>query len=75
MKITGIISNGKIVIPLEVLKELGFKEGERVILECKKKLRTMGKSAKKDLFGALKGTVKIKGDIISPINEDWEALS
>jgi len=26
------------------------------------------------LFGALKGTVTIKGDIISSVNEDWEAL-
>lgn len=26
-----------------------------------------------NLYGALKGTVKIKGDIISPINEQWDA--
>ncbi len=26
------------------------------------------------LFGALKGTVTIKGDIISSVDEDWEAL-
>lgn len=26
-----------------------------------------------DLFGALKGTIKIKGDIISPIDEEWDA--
>ncbi len=25
-----------------------------------------------NLYGALKGTVKIKGDIISPINEPWD---
>lgn len=26
-----------------------------------------------DLFGALKGSIKIKGDIISPIDEKWDA--
>jgi prevent-host-death family protein len=26
-----------------------------------------------NLYGALKGTVKIKGDIISPISEQWDA--
>ena len=26
------------------------------------------------LFGALKGSVKVRGDIVSPLNEDWEAL-
>ncbi|MDF3055753.1 MAG: prevent-host-death protein [Gammaproteobacteria bacterium] len=25
------------------------------------------------LYGALKGTVKIKGDIIGPIDESWDA--
>ena len=27
------------------------------------------------LFGALKGSVKITGDIIAPIDVEWEALS
>jgi prevent-host-death family protein len=26
------------------------------------------------LFGAMKGTVTIQGDILSPLYEDWEAL-
>ena len=26
-----------------------------------------------DLYGALKGSVKIKGDIIAPIDERWDA--
>ena len=26
------------------------------------------------LFGVMKGTVTIQGDILSPLNEDWEAL-
>ncbi|HEX2548467.1 MAG TPA: type II toxin-antitoxin system prevent-host-death family antitoxin [Gammaproteobacteria bacterium] len=26
-----------------------------------------------DLFGAMKGSVKIKKEIISPINEEWDA--
>lgn len=26
-----------------------------------------------DLFGALKGGLKVKGDIISPIDEEWDA--
>jgi prevent-host-death family protein len=28
-----------------------------------------------DLFGALKGTVNIKGDIVAPIDESWDAES
>ena len=28
-----------------------------------------------NLYGALKGTVKIKGDIIAPIDETWDAES
>jgi|SRR3984957_7652417 prevent-host-death family protein len=27
------------------------------------------------LFGYMKNTVKIKGDVISPIDEEWSALS
>ncbi len=26
------------------------------------------------LFGAMKGTVTIQGDILSPLDENWEAL-
>lgn len=26
-----------------------------------------------NLFGALKGTVQIKGDIVAPLQEEWEA--
>ena len=26
------------------------------------------------LFGALKGSVIVQGDIVSPLDEDWEAL-
>lgn len=29
---------------------------------------------RKDAFGVLKGKIKIKGDIISPIDVEWEAL-
>ena len=28
---------------------------------------------KQDLFGLLKGSIEIKGDILSPINETWNA--
>lgn len=28
---------------------------------------------KKSLFGGMKGTIHIKGDIIKPINESWNA--
>jgi antitoxin (DNA-binding transcriptional repressor) of toxin-antitoxin stability system len=27
-----------------------------------------------NLYGALKGTISIKGDIVSPIEEEWEAM-
>lgn len=26
-----------------------------------------------NLFGAMKGSVKIKGDIVAPIDEEWDA--
>jgi prevent-host-death family protein len=26
-----------------------------------------------NLFGALKGSIKIKGDIVSPMDEEWDA--
>ena len=29
----------------------------------------------KTLFGAMRGTIHIKGDIVSPIDEDWDADS
>ena len=29
---------------------------------------------RKDAFGILKGRIKIKGDIMSPIDVEWEAL-
>ena len=32
------------------------------------------RSKKPDLFGVWKGKIKIKGDIISPIDVEWEAL-
>lgn len=30
-------------------------------------------SEKRDVFGCMKGTIKIVGDIVSPIDVDWEA--
>lgn len=27
----------------------------------------------RSLFGVMKGRVEVKGDIVSPLNEDWEA--
>jgi prevent-host-death family protein len=32
------------------------------------------KASKRDLLGIWKGKMKIKGDIISPIDVEWEAL-
>ncbi len=32
-----------------------------------------GKSAPKSAFGILKGTAQVKGDIIAPTGETWEA--
>ena len=28
----------------------------------------------KTLYGALRGSVEIRGDIVSPLSEEWEAL-
>lgn len=37
-------------------------------------VRPCESKAKKKLFGLLKGQVKITGDIISPIDVEWEAM-
>ncbi|MBI5366747.1 MAG: type II toxin-antitoxin system prevent-host-death family antitoxin [Planctomycetes bacterium] len=37
-------------------------------------LREATKKKKKSTYGCMKGTVKILGDIISPLDVEWEAL-
>ena len=37
------------------------------------KLAAIDKQTSKPLFGSMKGTVKILGDVISPIDVEWEA--
>ena len=39
------------------------------------KLTPMKKEKSKSLFGSMKGTFTIKGDIISPINKKWKVNS
>lgn len=61
---------------LQVMDEVA-KSGEPVLI-TKNGVPTAQLSPLKNkpqkLFGALKGMVTIKGDIISPLEADWEAL-
>lgn len=56
---------------IEPLEDLQLSEGEEVTILVK----DTASSPPKLLFGLLKGSVKIKGDIISPIDDaGWNAL-
>ena len=53
------------------------RSGERLVITKKGKPVAEvvpHRSPKRDLFGLLKGRVKIVGDIISPIDVEWEAM-
>ncbi len=39
------------------------------------KLVPIAESATQSIFGYLRGTVEVVGDIVSPIEEDWQANS
>ena len=63
-KVRGKVSHGKIELP----EAIDLIEGEEVIVL----MPARDKSA--SLFGLLHGSVTIKGDIISPVDADWDAL-
>ena len=61
---------------LSVAEEVA-RTGERVVVTKRGKPLVdvvPHQAKKKDAFGILKGRIKIKGDIISPIDVEWEAL-
>jgi predicted DNA-binding antitoxin AbrB/MazE fold protein len=55
-----------IVIPAEEMKEQGFKEGEEVIVDIRKK-KTMG-----ELFGSLKGWDVNAQDVKDELRRGWK---
>lgn len=63
-KVRGKVSHGKI----EPLEEVDLEEGEEVVI------LVPSKDKPQSLFGLLKGSATVKGDIIAPLNDDWNAL-
>lgn len=63
-QIKGIFVQGKI----EPLEDVLLEEGEEVVILISRKEKPQS------LFGLLKGSANIKGDIISPIDVSWNAL-
>ena len=60
---------------LEILSNLNKSKSSIIITKRNKPIATVSPfSRKKDsLFGMLKDKAEIKGDIISPVDEEWEA--
>jgi hypothetical protein len=63
-KVRGKVSHGKIELP----EAIDLIEGEEVIVLMPAK----GESA--SLFGLLHGSVTVRGDIVAPVDADWDAL-
>ena len=61
---------------LTVLDEVERTRQQVVITKRGKPVAELGprKPTKRDAFGILKGRMEIVGDIISPIDVEWEAL-
>jgi prevent-host-death family protein len=62
---------------LELMNEVRDQGGEYVITkrgEPVAKLVPVQQPKRPKLFGSMKGTVKTLGDIVSPLDEPWEAL-
>lgn len=59
----------------KILKDIG-KYTEEVIITNKGKpiavLKAYVKPQKEEVFGCMRGSMKILGDIIEPINEEWD---
>ena len=60
---------------LEILKELEKSNSSIIITKRNKPIATVCPftKKKKSMFGVLKNKAEIKGDIIAPINEEWQA--
>lgn len=63
-QIKGIFVQGKI----EPLEDVLLEEGEEVVILISRKDKPQS------LFGLLEGSANIKGDIISPIDVNWNSL-
>lgn len=60
---------------LEILSNLNKSKSSIIITKRNKPIATVSpfSSKKESLFGMLKNKAEIKDDIISPIDEEWEA--
>lgn len=63
-EVKGRFVHGKI----EPLEDVRLEEGEEVVILVSLKEKPQS------LFGLLRGSATIKGDIISPVDVDWNAL-
>jgi len=63
---------------LKIMDEVEIKKLTVIITKRHKpiaQLVPIEKSKNQLLFGKMKGTVNIKGDLLQPIGEDWDACS
>ena len=63
---------------LKIMDEVQAKKQSIVITKHKEpvaQLIPIQEEHKKALFGKMRGTLHIKGDIIKPIGEEWDACS
>jgi len=60
---------------LHLMEEVNQKHTEYIITKRRVPIAKLSPISRPDfsLFGCMKGTVHIKGDIISPIDEEWDA--
>ncbi len=60
---------------LKVMDEVRNKKSQVIITKRNEPVAMLVpiENTKKSLFGCMKGTVKISGDIITAIDEDWDA--
>lgn len=74
MEITGIITpEGNIAVSQTIFESLGLKPGDSIKLKYSGKEFQQNKE--KTLLGALQGNISVKGDIIAPVDTEWDALS
>lgn len=61
---------------LEIVESLPEEQQESLVKELQRRLGEQAKTetSPKKLFGAMRGTAEIVGDIVSPLDVDWEAL-
>lgn len=62
---------------LKIMDEVHAKKNSVIITKRNQPIAKLVpiETEKQSLFGIMKGTIHIKGDLILPIGEDWDACS